>query len=155
MYACVYVCMRSPFLFPKKGYIGITKNYISITLTSLAAKLYNTLLLNRIIEGVRGKNLKATLLFVDFSKVSDSIYGGKMGQILREYGLSKETVTAIMMHHRNTKVKVRSPDRDTEHFEIVAGIQQGDTLAPYLFIISRDFVLRTSIDLIKENDFIL
>ena len=33
---------------------------------------------------------------------------------------------------RNTKVKVRSPDGDTEYFEIVAGLLQGDTLAPYL-----------------------
>ena len=32
---------------------------------------------------------------------------------------------------------------------------QGDTLAPYLFIIFVDYILRTSIDLIKENGFTL
>ena len=32
---------------------------------------------------------------------------------------------------------------------------QGDTFAPYLFIICLDYVLRTSIDLMKENDFTL
>ena len=36
---------------------------------------------------------------------------------------------------------------------IVAGVLQGDTLAPYLFIISLDYVLRTSIDKIRENGF--
>ncbi len=41
------------------------------------------------------------------------------------------------------KVKVRSPDGDTEYFDIVAGVLQGDTLAPYLFIICLDYVLRT------------
>ena len=57
------------------------------------------------------------------------------------------------MLYRNTKVKVRSPDGDTDHFNIVAGVLQGDTLAPYLFIICLDYVFRTSIDKIKENGF--
>ena len=43
-------------------------------------------------------------------------------------------------------MKVRSPDGDTEYFNIVAGVLQGDKLAPYLFIICLDYVLRTSID---------
>ena len=50
-------------------------------------------------------------------------------------------------------MKVRSLDEDTEYFDIVAGVQQGDTLAPYLFIICLDYVLRTSIDKIRENGF--
>ena len=33
------------------------------------------------------------------------------------------------------------------------GVLQGDTLAPYLFIICLDYVLRTFIDKIKENTF--
>ena len=76
-----------------------------------------------------------------------------MEQILLAYGLLKETVAAIMILYRNTKVKVHSPDRDTDYFNIVAGVLQGDTLAPYLFIICLDYVLRTSINKIKENDF--
>ena len=56
-----------------------------------------------------------------------------------------------MILYRNTKVKVRSPDGDTEYFDIVAGVLQGDTLAPYLFIICLDYVLRTSIDKIKRK----
>ena len=76
-----------------------------------------------------------------------------MEQILLAYGLPKETVAAIIILYRNTKVKVRSPDGDTEYFDIVAGVLQGDTLAPYLFIISLDYVLRTSIDKIRENGF--
>ena len=42
---------------------------------------------------------------------------------------------------------------DTEYFDIVAGVLQGDTQAPYLFIICLDYVLRTSIDKIRENGF--
>ena len=76
-----------------------------------------------------------------------------MEQILLAYGIPKETVAAITILYRNTKVKVRSPDGDTEYFDIVAGVLQGDTLAPYLFIICLDYELRTSIDKIKENGF--
>ena len=58
-----------------------------------------------------------------------------------------------MMLYRKTQVKVRSPDGDTDYFDIVAGVVQGDTLPPYLFIICQDNRLRTSIDKIKENGF--
>ena len=170
--------------FPKKGDLGLAKNYRGITLTSIADKIYNALLRNhiepnidnilrknqngfrrkrsttsqiltirRILEGIRAKNPQATLLFVDFTKAFDSIHRGKMEQILLAYGLPKETVTAKTILYRNTKVKVRSPDGDTEYFNIVAGVLQGGTQAPYLFIICLVYVLRTSIDTIRENGF--
>ena len=40
---------------------------------------------------------------------------------------------------------------ETEYFDVVAGVLQGDTLAPFLFIICLDYVLRTSIDKIKKQ----
>ena len=73
------------------------------------------------------KNLDATILFVDFTKAFDSIHRGKMEQILLAYSLLKETITAIMMLYKNMKVKVRSPDGDTDYFSIVAGMLQEDT----------------------------
>ena len=76
-----------------------------------------------------------------------------MEQILLVYGLPEETVAAITIPYRNTKVAVRSPDGDTEYFDIVAGVLQGDTLAAHLFIICLDYVLRTLIDKIRENGF--
>ena len=167
--------------FPKKGNLGVTTNYRGITLTSIAAKIYNLLLLNRIrpamesklrknqngfrqnrstsaqiltvrriIEGVKAKKLQAVLLFVDFSKAFDSIHRGKMEEILLAYGIPQETVSAIMMLYRNTQSMVRSPDGDTDFFDILAGVLQGDTLAPYLFVICLDYVLRTSADAHKE-----
>ena len=114
--------------FPKKGDLGLAKNYRGITLTSIEAKIYNALLCNhiepkidnilrknlngfqrnrstnsqiltvrRILEGVRAKNLQATILFVDFTKAFDTIHRGKMEQILLAYGLPKETVATIMI----------------------------------------------------------
>ena len=51
------------------------------------------------------------------------------------------------------KSKSLLPDGDTDYFDIVAGVSQGDTLAPYLFIICLDYVLRTSINKMKDNGF--
>ena len=39
-----------------------------------------------------------------------------------------------MMLYRNT----RSPVGNTDYFDIVAGVLQGETLTPYLFIICLD-----------------
>ena len=138
---------------PKKGDLELAKNYWGIILTSIAAKIYNALLRNRIepkidnilrknqdgfwrnrsttsqiltiyriLEGVQAKNLQATILFVDFTKAFDSIHRGKVEQILLAYGILKETVAAITILYRNTKVKVRSPDGDTDYFDIVARV---------------------------------
>ena len=111
------------------------------------------LTIHRILDGVGAKNQEATILFVDFTKALDYIHREKMEGILLAYGQPKETIAAIMMLYRNTKVKVHSPNGDTDYLDIVAGVLQGDTLAPYLFIICLDNGLRTSFDKMKENSF--
>ena len=111
------------------------------------------LTIRRIVEGVCAKNPEATILFVDFAKAFDSIQRGKIEQILLAYGLPKEIVTAIMMLYRNKKVKVRLPNGDTDYFDIVAGVLQGDTLALYLFIICLDYVIRMAFDKMKDISF--
>ena len=115
--------------------------------------MLHILTIRQILEGVRAKNLVATILFVGFDKAFDSIHREKMEQILLTYSQDKETIIAIMMLYRNTKVKVCSSDGGTHYFDIVAGVLQGDTLAPYLFIICLDYVLRISIDKLKDNGF--
>ena len=50
-----------------------------------------------------------------------------------------------MMLYKNTRAMVRSPDDDTGFFDIVAGVLQGNTFVPYMFIICQDYVLRTSL----------
>ena len=105
------------------------------------------LTIRRIIEGAKSKQLPATLLFIDFSKAFDSIHRGKMREILTAYGLPEEIVKAIMISYINTKCKVRSPDGDTDYFDITAGVLQGDTLAPFLFIVCLDYVLRKSMNI--------
>ena len=125
-------------LFPKKGDLGIAKNYWGITHTSIVVKIYNALLCNHIVPkiekilrknqngfqrnwstasqiltirrilGVHSKNLEPTILFVDFCKAFDSLHRRMMEQILLGYGLPQKTVAAIMMLYKNMKVKFHS-----------------------------------------------
>ena len=104
------------------------------------------LALRRILEGVRRKQLPAVITFIDFKKAFDSIHRAKLMKILRAYGIPERIVQAISNIYSSTKAKVISPDGETPTFDIVAGVLQGDTLAPYLFIIALDYALRQAID---------
>ena len=73
-----------------------------------------------------------------------------MAQILKSYGIPMKIINAMMILYRDTKSMVWSPDGDTEYFDINAGVLQGDTLASLLFIITLDYVLRTSINENKD-----
>ena len=75
-----------------------------------------------------------------------------MEQILLAHSLPKETVNTIMLLYKNRKVMICSPDGDT-NFVIPTQVLQGNILAFYLFIICLDYILWTSVDLIKENGF--
>ena len=76
------------------------------------------------------------------SKAFDFIIQSKTKQILETYGIPNEIIKAIMTMYKNIQVFVRSLDGDAEFFDIIAGVLQGDTLAPYLFMIVLDYVLR-------------
>ena len=54
--------------------------------------------------------------------------------------------------YNNLQAKVVTPDGETDFFEIKAGVMQGDTLAPFLFVIVLDYALRKAING-KEEEF--
>ena len=104
------------------------------------------LALRRILEGAKAKNLPAVLTFIDFKKAFDSVHRGILMKILRAYGIPSEIVDLIERMYTGTMARVITDDGLTEIFEILAGVLQGDTLAPYLFIIVIDYVMSTIIN---------
>ena len=107
-------------------YNALLLNYIKLEMEKILRKNQNSLQRNqsttslllithRIIKGVGAKNIEATLLFIDFSRV-------KMEQILLAYDVHKETVTAIIMLYKSTKAMVHSLDGDSVFSDIVAGV---------------------------------
>ena len=85
------------------------------------------------------------MLFVDFSKAFDSVYRGKMMRILASYRIPNRIVNAISKFYENTKVRVLTPEGETQYFDIIAGVLQGDTLAPHLLIIVINHIMRLAV----------
>ena len=103
------------------------------------------LTLRRMIEGIKAKNLPAVLTFIDFKKAFDSVNRKMMLSILAAYGIPDKIISAIALLYRETEAMVRTPDGDTGFFPIHSGVLQGDTLAPFLFIIVLDYVMRSTV----------
>ena len=90
--------------------------------------------------------MKAVVIFVDFRKAFDSIHRGRMMAILRAYDIPEKLVQAISLMYDKTRARVITPDGETEFFEILAGVLQGDTLAPFLFAIVLDYAMRQALN---------
>ena len=73
-----------------------------------------------------------------------------MVEILNAYGIPDEIISDIIIAYKNTKSIVRTYDGDTDFINISGGVVQGDTLAPFLFIICLDYVLKKALD--RNND---
>ena len=70
-----------------------------------------------------------------------------MAEILNAYGIPDEIISAIMIAYKNTKSIVRTDDGDTDFINISGGVLQDGTLAPFLFIICLDYVLKKAHDI--------
>jgi len=75
-----------------------------------------------------------------------------MMKILRAYGVPLKVISQINAMYVGTTSAVRSEDGTSDFFEIRTGVLQGDTLAPFLFIIMIDYVMRTAIDKLSIYD---
>ena len=71
--------------------------------------------------------------------------------MLLAYGIPSQIIMGIKGLYLDTMVQVVTKDGNANFFPIIAGVQQGDTLVPYLFIIILDYVMR--IAMAKDNNF--
>ena len=149
--------------------------YRGIALLSIATKIFNRMLLNRIkpaidpvlrpnqagfrtgrstigqlnslrciFEGVDLKKLPLIITFVGFKKASYSINRERMFIILLAYGIPPVIVSAISKLYTNTRADFEMNGTSTDLFDINKFVLQEDTLAPFLFIIVIDYVMRKS-----------
>ena len=160
---------------PKKGDLSCMNNYRGITLMSIAAKVYNKILLTRIrehvdpilrsnqagfrpgrscaqqvhilrriMEAFHSYQLPLTITFIDFKKAFDSINRNVMFSVLRHYGIPEVLVNAIGVLYNNSNSAVMVDGNISESFSVTTGVLQGDVLAPFLFIILIDYLLKSS-----------
>ena len=112
----------------------------------LKSTTQHILALRRLIEEIEStKNGKVILTFIDFSKAFDSIDWAYIKAILLSYDVPQELVDRIMMIYYNAQARVKVEGNLSDPFDLGVGVLQGDTLAPFLFIIVIDWVLRNAI----------
>ena len=104
-----------------------------------------------VIEEVKEHNLPAILTFVDCMKAFDSINRYKMFNVLLAYGIPSQIIKGIKELYLDTTAQVVTEDGKTNFLPIVARFLEGDTLAPYLFIIVLDYIMRTTMT--KDDNF--
>ncbi|KAJ4945017.1 hypothetical protein JOQ06_013556 [Pogonophryne albipinna] len=68
-----------------------------------------------------------------------------MVKILEAYGVPPNLLRAIETMYAGTRARVVTPDGNSEEFDILAGVMQGDTLDPFLFIMVLDYALMKAI----------
>ena len=109
---------------------------------TLRSTSQHELALRRKIEETRDTELtKLIAIFIDFSKAFDSVSWDWIRAILLHYNIPTFLVDSIMSLYLGAKAKVRyDKGKFTDSIDLSVGVLQGDTLAPYLFIIVMDFV---------------
>jgi hypothetical protein len=91
-------------------------------------------------------NLKLVITFIDFSNAFPSISWKSIEAALRAFSVPTNLITAIMSVYHEHMAYVRTSEGNTEPFNPSAGVLQGDTLAPFLFILVLDLLMRAAID---------
>ena len=112
------------------------------------------LALRRIMEETRVHQASLVCVFVDFQKAFDSLVRGALPLVLRAYNVPEQLIAAVMALYHDTRAAVITPDGLSNYFRTTSGVLQGDTLAPFLFVLVLDWVLRTDLPS-NEDGFLL
>ena len=99
-------------------------------------------ILRRVLEGFRDYQLSFVVTFIDFKKAFDSINRNVMFAVLRHYGIPEAVVNAISVLYKNSKSAVMVDGGLSDPFDITTGVLQGDVLAPFLFVVLVDYLLK-------------
>jgi hypothetical protein len=94
-------------------------------------------------------------VFVDFRKAFDTVSRIAIPKILSAYNVPQQLINAVMALYDDTRAAVITPDGLSDEFPTTSGVLQGDTLAPFLFILTLDWVLRTGLPSEDKDGFLL
>jgi hypothetical protein len=82
------------------------------------------------------------MAFVDMTKAYDSIPRHALWCVLRAYGVHDKLVQLLTDMHTGTQAAIKLAGRSGEWFDISTGVRQGCVIAPLLFNVFFDCVVR-------------
>lgn len=103
----------------------------------------NMAVLQELAERSRTSNIPLYQVFTDFTAAFDSVHREHLFELLKRWNVPPRLLEFIKRSHAQQVLHVRF-DGVTDNVEIkpTKGVMQGDTLAPYLFILVIDQILR-------------
>ena len=85
------------------------------------------------------------LAFIDLRKAFDSVPRDALWRVLRAYGAPPLLVELVSDLHTGTQAAVRLGALKGEPFSVSCGVRQGCVIAPLLFNVFIDFVVRQAL----------
>jgi hypothetical protein len=86
-------------------------------------------------------DMSLVIVFVDYTKAFDSVKWDQLRAILIAYRIPIKLVDGIMSLYKGAIARVKTEDGLTDLITLFRGVLQGDTLAPYLFVIVMDYII--------------
>ncbi|CAF1534892.1 unnamed protein product [Adineta ricciae] len=83
-------------------------------------------------------------LFIDLEKAYDRVPRNILWNVLKEYGIRNQLLSAIQSLYKNCQSCVRINGSKSDYFQVQVGLRQGCVLSPLLFVIYMDKISRTS-----------
>jgi len=108
--------------------------------------LHHALALQHILDAAKHQGMPLAMCFVDSRSAFPSVTWPAIRAALEAYHVPPKLIGAVMLIYSDVQGSVRTPEGETLPFDITQGVMQGDTLAPFLFILVLDCVMRNSVD---------
>ena len=102
--------------------------------------------LRQLMEKSREWKRPLYVCFIDLRKAYDSVNRDALWRVLKRYGISDKLLRLIADLHTDTRCKVRVNGEYSDWFDVKNGVRQGCVLAPTLFNVFIDFIVRVSQD---------
>ena len=96
----------------------------------------------QVVEKSIEKQRPLFMCFIDLKKAYDSVDRNALWKILQSTGIPLTLLNIIQQLHRETTCKIKACDQFSSEFYIHTGVKQGCILAPLLFCIFLDHVVR-------------
>ena len=101
--------------------------------------------LRRLSELAVAKQRRLYLAFVDLLKAFDSVNRAALWVVLLQSGLPEDLVRVLADLHQDTTCRMRVRSSHSQPFRMEFGVQQGCPLAPFLFNLFMDWVVREAL----------
>ena len=95
----------------------------------------NLFILKSLIDIMQSQHKKLYCCFVDFKQAFDTVWRVGLWQKLRYYGFKGKCYNLILNLYKDIKSKISTHEGNTDYFDCMIGVRQGENLSPFLFSI--------------------